>query len=47
MPGAPRQNAKAIKIAYTILKTPKELRQGKPVKPSAKTIQGWSKDSAS
>jgi hypothetical protein len=44
MPAAPRPNQKASKIAYEILKTPKELRDNNKKKPSANTLEDWKRD---
>lgn len=46
MPGAFRTNIKAAKIAYKILKTPKELQQHTQPKPSEKLIREWFRDSS-
>jgi len=41
-----RPDKKAMKIAYTVLKTPKELQQeDKKKEPSEKRIQEWMADS--
>jgi hypothetical protein len=45
MPGQIRPNKKATKIAYEILKTPKNQQQDKMKKPSQITILEWDKDS--
>ncbi len=47
MPGAPRPNAKAMKIAYKILKTPKDKQQDNQKKPSEQKIKEWFRDSSS
>jgi hypothetical protein len=44
MPGAPRPNKKAMKIAYDILSVPKELRQDGKDKPSKATLEEWAKE---
>jgi hypothetical protein len=46
MPGAIRPNKEAMKIAYEILKTPKEQQQKDHEKPSKKTVEIWAKDSS-
>ncbi len=46
MPGSVRPNPKAMKIAYDILKTPKERRQQTQPKPSDKQIKEWWRDSS-
>lgn len=46
MPQAPRPNAKAMKIAYKILKTPKDKQQDNQKKPSDKLIREWFRDSS-
>jgi len=46
MPGQIRINKKATKIAYKILKTPKELQQKNEEKPSDRLKQQWFKDSS-
>lgn len=46
MPSAPRPNEKAAKIAYKILKTPKELQQKNEHQPSEKKKEEWFKDSS-
>lgn len=46
MPAAVRPNEKAAKIAYIILKTPKDLQTHNQPKPTAKKIQEWFRDSS-
>lgn len=46
MPGAIRPNVKAMKIAYKILKTPKDKRQDTQQRPSSKKIREWFRDSS-
>lgn len=47
MPGAPRPNEEAKKIAYAILKTPKDKQQNKETdKPTKKMIREWYRDSS-
>jgi hypothetical protein len=45
MPGAPRPNKKAMKIAYQILKTPKDKQQDNQKKVSDEKASEWSRDS--
>ncbi len=45
MPGAPRPNKQAMKIAYKILKTPKDMQQSNR-KPTEKMIKDWFRDSS-
>ena len=45
MPGQIRPNKEAAKIAYKILKTPKNQQQDKVKKPSQTTLLEWDKDS--
>jgi len=45
MPGQIRPNKVAMKIAYKILNTPKELQQKNEPKPSAFRTKEWFKDS--
>ena len=45
MPGAPRPNTKAMKIAYKILNTPKEKQQDNQKTPSPEKIREWFRDS--
>jgi len=45
MPGCPRPNKKAMKIAYNVLKIPKDKQQ-KPRKPSQKKLREWIIDSS-
>ena len=40
-----RKNAKAKKIFYKIMNTPKDLQQDTQIKPSAKTRYAWYVDS--
>lgn len=47
MPGAVRPNKKAMKIAYQILKTPKDKRQDNQQRPSDEKISEWFRDSSS
>jgi hypothetical protein len=44
MPGQARPNKKAAKIAYDVLKTPKELRGDGKTKPSQLILEEWSKE---
>jgi hypothetical protein len=46
MPGAPRPNAKAMKIAYKILNTPKDKQQDNQKQPSPEKIKEWFRDSS-
>ncbi len=46
MPGQIRPNTKAMKIAYRILKTPKDRQQDNQKKPSAEKIREWFRDSS-
>jgi len=46
MPAAPRPNRKAMKIAYNLLNTPKEMRQDTQPKPTEKQLREWWKDSS-
>jgi hypothetical protein len=47
MPSAPRPNKKAAKIAYDLLKTPKEKQQPKgDNRPPEKLIKEWKLDSS-
>ena len=46
MPGAPRPNVKAMKLAYKILKTPKDKQQDNQKKPSEKMHKEWFRDSS-
>lgn len=41
-----RPNKKAMKIAYTILNTPKDLRQKPEPIPSQEKIREWFRDSS-
>ncbi len=45
MPGMIRIKGKPTKIAYKILKTPKDKRQDKENKPTEKMIRDWEVDS--
>jgi hypothetical protein len=45
MPGCPRPNPVAMKIAYKILKTPKDKQQ-KNEKPTPKMVREWFRDSS-
>lgn len=44
--GTIRPNKKAMKIAYRLLKTPKELQQKTEPRPSNKRIYEWFRDSS-
>lgn len=44
MPGAVRPNAKAMKIAYKILKTPKKLQQRNEKVSPEKLVRAWWRD---
>lgn len=46
MPGALRPNKLAMKIAYEILKTPKDQQQKSDPKPSEKLVKEWFRDSS-
>jgi len=46
MPAAPKPNLKAAKIAYKILKTPKDKQQHTQKYPSAEHIKDWFRDSS-
>lgn len=46
MAGAPRPNKKCMKIAYTILNTPKDKRQDSKPIPSRKRAREWFRDSS-
>ncbi len=48
MPGCPRPNKEAMKIAYKILNTPKDMRQGaKETKAETeRRINEWFRDSS-
>jgi hypothetical protein len=46
MPGMLRPKTKAMKIAYAILKTPKDLRQNEQKRPSKKMVRAWFRDSS-
>ena len=46
MPGQPRPNAKAAKIVYKILGTPKDLQQFTDKKPSERRVEEWFIDSS-
>ena len=43
--GTIRPNKKAMKIAYSLLKTPKELQQKNEYRPSNKRLAEWFRDS--
>ena len=45
MPGAIRPNKKAMKIAYTLLNTPKDQRQRNQSKAPEKMVQAWFRNS--
>lgn len=45
MCGTIRPNKKCMKIAYRLLKTPKELQQKNEPKPSKKKVYEWLRDS--
>lgn len=47
MPGQIRPNKEAMKIAYTILKTPKDKRQDNQKKPTDRQLRAWLRDSSS
>jgi len=46
MPGMIRPNKKAAKIAYAILKTPKDAQQKTQPKPSEHLLREWFRDSS-
>lgn len=46
MAQAPRPNRKCMKIAYNILKTPKDKRQDNQKAPSPQMIKEWFRDSS-
>jgi hypothetical protein len=46
MAGMIRPNKKAMKIAYDILKTPKDMRQKAQPIPSQEKIREWFRDSS-
>jgi hypothetical protein len=46
MPGQVRPNKKAMKIAYLILKTPKDKQQDNQKRPSPQKIKEWFRDSS-
>lgn len=46
MPGQPKPDLKAAKIAYKILKTPKNMQQHTEIHPPEKRIKEWFKDSS-
>lgn len=46
MAGQIRPNKKAMKIAYDILKTPKDKRQNTQPNPPEKLIKEWWRDSS-
>jgi hypothetical protein len=45
MPQAPRPNKKAMKIAYKILKVPKDLQQRNEQEPPERLVREWFRDS--
>lgn len=46
MPGAIRPNRAAMKIAYKLLRTPKDSRQDNQKKPNVKRVREWFRDSS-
>jgi hypothetical protein len=46
MPATPRPNKEAAKIAYKILKTPKDRQQHNQPDPSEKRIKEWFRDTS-
>lgn len=46
MAGQIRVNPKATKLAYKILKTPKDLQQKDQKEPSQRLVDQWYKDSS-
>jgi hypothetical protein len=46
MPGAVRPNSKAAKLAYALLKTPKDLQTRSEPRPPEKKIREWFRDSS-
>lgn len=46
MCGQIRPNSKAMKIAYKILKTPKDKRQDNQKRPTDEKIREWFRDSS-
>lgn len=46
MPGMIRPNKKAAKIAYAILKTPKDAQQKNEPRPSEYLVRQWARDSS-
>lgn len=46
MPGMIRMNKKATKIAYAILKTPKDAQQKTQPRPSDHQLREWFRDSS-
>ncbi len=46
MPGAIRPNLKMAKLAYKILKVPKDRQQDNQKKPDKRRIQEWFRDSS-
>lgn len=46
MPGSIRPNKVAMKIAYNILKTPKDRRQNNQKRPNDKRLREWFRDSS-
>lgn len=46
MAQAPRPNVKAMKIAYKILKVPKDLQQRNEQMPPERLVREWFRDSS-
>jgi hypothetical protein len=46
MPGQIRTNKRAAKIAYRLLRIPKELQQRPDKKPSKRRLEEWFKNSS-
>jgi hypothetical protein len=46
MPGCPRPNTKAMKIAYKILNTPKDKQQKNERVPTPEKVREWFRDSS-
>jgi hypothetical protein len=46
MPGQVRPNEKCMKIAYKILKTPKDKQQDNQIVVSPKRVREWFRDSS-
>ena len=46
MPGQIRPDKKSMKIAYKILKTPKDLQQKDDRRPSDRRLREWFRDSS-